>query len=696
MTLVTQSYLDHQLEKVQGSVRSGTRRLEDRHTEHDKDFAALAKVQAEVNTRTVAIKTYMHEQIGDIQRYAMTDLIGQAIGGSGEAIGRMIAAFGNNRHREGAAEILRFVGSASKMAFIVKDVFGIVNKATKWAGPIGAIVSEFLGIFAAVLEGFGEEQKPIGEELKEQLAEALGGEYLDTLEGLLDAYELSRAKLLERPGSSMTWDEIDRVGNLTSSLETVFLGKAESFLRRLRYTENWEEVFESYLYARSQSLQNVMLAVGAVRKYDAAGNPTFDLVEMINVLTALARQCDEFIETFGRIAIDKGVRWFIGENQNIYRIEGSKDARIGFRDTQALALAVGNRIGKQDRIWHIGTNHAVYSGLDGDWKEVEGIKVDGLWVAPSTDQNSHVVTLRAKRVAYHEWIEETGKLSSDTKFAPFDVTKPPRRDGKDVDVMTLALKDDGLIVIDEGCAMWLWDDTGAREIAGPTDAKPTRIASDGTFVYVTQGAHLWRKRLDELELEDVAWAALGDPAETFNSLKPGWQYDDLFAPGDGSLLAIIEKHMYAYFDGEWQRCGWTEGEEHVRVVDGNTAKRVVKRPIKPAEMFSALQALVADFHTVVNRIDATRPLVAQLAPMLVEVKVYDDRFEPASARVRAGGTIRWTWEHTGRPIAVSAQDPSFESPALSTGSFDQSFNRPGSVAYQSKDGRSRGTVVVEK
>ena len=354
---------------------------------------------------------------------------------------------------------------------------------------------------------------------------------------------------------------------------------------------------------------------------------------------------------------------------------------------------MGGQVDDQDRIWHLGKNRGIYTGIDGSWQRVGDLEADDFCVAPAVEGYSHVIMLKDKQLQHAVWSEEKRGLS-DGKIGPegekidppYKEDKPPLRDNKPVALETLAVFSDGVLVIDEIGSLWRWDEEGATHMMGPPGVHPRRMSADGDNVYLSANDRLWRKRLEDLD-RDVPWTSLSDPTESSHTLPLGWRYDDLFAVGDGSLLTIIDKKMYVLVVGEWSRCSWSEA------VDGNDALQVVKRPVQGADMFGALQALVADFKTTLNRLASTQPLRTFTAPVLAEVKVYDNRLEPASVHVRAGGAVRWLWQHTNNKVSVSSADPKFESQAQSDGVYRVEFDRPGTITYRS--GNLSGTIVVD-
>lgn len=83
------------------------------------------------------------------------------------------------------------------------------------------------------------------------------------------------------------------------------------------------------------------------------------------------------------------------------------------------------------------------------------------------------------------------------------------------------------------------------------------------------------------------------------------------------------------------------------------------------------------------------------------VQVVDIAFKPAELRVRAGATVRWTWEGS-LPHTVTGDVGSFDSKTQQKGAtFERTFSTPGRIEYycmvHSSAGGSaqNGVIIVE-
>lgn len=63
------------------------------------------------------------------------------------------------------------------------------------------------------------------------------------------------------------------------------------------------------------------------------------------------------------------------------------------------------------------------------------------------------------------------------------------------------------------------------------------------------------------------------------------------------------------------------------------------------------------------------------------VVLKDIAFKPERLEVEAGTTVTWRFEDKGIPHDVKAEDDSFESEIMDSGTFEHTFDRPGRYAY---------------
>jgi plastocyanin len=78
-----------------------------------------------------------------------------------------------------------------------------------------------------------------------------------------------------------------------------------------------------------------------------------------------------------------------------------------------------------------------------------------------------------------------------------------------------------------------------------------------------------------------------------------------------------------------------------------------------------------------------------------EVLVKSVAFTPPELRTTVGKPVTWRFDDGGLEHSVTADDNSFDSGRLSSGTFAQTFNNPGNVNYHcTVHARMRGTVIV--
>jgi plastocyanin len=69
------------------------------------------------------------------------------------------------------------------------------------------------------------------------------------------------------------------------------------------------------------------------------------------------------------------------------------------------------------------------------------------------------------------------------------------------------------------------------------------------------------------------------------------------------------------------------------------------------------------------------------APTEVKVVAKDLAFKPSKAKVAVGGTVTWSFEDGSVPHNVVADDKSFKSENLTTGTFSHTFDKAGTFKY---------------
>ena len=78
------------------------------------------------------------------------------------------------------------------------------------------------------------------------------------------------------------------------------------------------------------------------------------------------------------------------------------------------------------------------------------------------------------------------------------------------------------------------------------------------------------------------------------------------------------------------------------------------------------------------------------------VVLRDISFKPGDLEVEAGTTVTWRFEDRGIPHDVKAEDESFVSEVMDSGTFEHTFEQPGRYPYVCSlhPGQMKGTIVV--
>ncbi|WP_329045597.1 hypothetical protein OG738_29035 [Amycolatopsis sp. NBC_01488] len=545
----------------------------------NKKLAALAAGLQTTTTNISTISDKIKNDTHDMQRYAVTATLGDALLGFGTSTAAMTQAFINGRVVEGGGELMKMVGSVFKVAFLGERLVALASKtAAAWLGPLGVMFGDLLiACGAGLIEGLGPQQKTIGEQLREELASFAGSENADRLQGVLDVLERVGADFKERPKNSLSWDDVNRIGGFTSSDAIIWLGMAESWLGRETQTKIWTTVFESYCVVAGRFLQNLLLGMDRLKKYDADNKPTQDLKEARAVLATICDQHDAMLRAFKPKAAALAVRWFIGGNGNVYRSDNTGSGRVGTHDTFAKRIALG---ADGERLWSLGGNETIYtySHTDETWSSLDG-KVEmfhaaarvasGTTCIASMKPKGTVVTLR--------WWDE--KLTGWPKFEDAEVNLRLPAGATVAQFVTTG--EDVVYFLDTSGKIYVADgENGTRGIAVPA-ADLIGLSADESTLYTFTKSSVWSRARATLEDADAKWTPLAAPNAKELYLPDSWTYKDVFAGNDDTVAAVIVDKMYLYVDGKWAP------------TDANTARQVVTYPVRGWTEFTGLDALVS-------------------------------------------------------------------------------------------------------
>lgn len=83
-------------------------------------------------------------------------------------------------------------------------------------------------------------------------------------------------------------------------------------------------------------------------------------------------------------------------------------------------------------------------------------------------------------------------------------------------------------------------------------------------------------------------------------------------------------------------------------------------------------------------------------PPAGDVLVQNDRFNPTTFSVSAGGTVTWGWDSDGQTHTVTFDDGTIDSGQKSSGTFEHTFSSAGSFPYhcQIHPTIMKGTITV--
>jgi plastocyanin len=78
-----------------------------------------------------------------------------------------------------------------------------------------------------------------------------------------------------------------------------------------------------------------------------------------------------------------------------------------------------------------------------------------------------------------------------------------------------------------------------------------------------------------------------------------------------------------------------------------------------------------------------------------EVLVKSVAFTPRELRATAGKAVTWRFDDGGLEHTVTADDKSFDSGRMSSGTYARTFSSPGNINYHCEvHARMRGTIIV--
>lgn len=626
------------------------------------------------------------QNVKDIQRYALMSSVGEAIGGTGEGIVRVIRAFSDKRYHDGAAELLRVLGSFCNALVFVKSV--------KWMGPVGSIIGELLGVVISLIDMFKPQEKSLEDVLRGELQRHMGLGYKDALEGLIDALHQHGANLIGRKPHSLGWDEVNDIGKLVETQTVMTIGASESYLDRERHNENdvWAEVFESHVLARTLLLENLLRATLLLR-FDT-DETTSELAPAVNVLAEVCAQYRTYIETIAPAMFERASLLYVkASRRGEIRMKVPKnDYHIGGRDTWGLQLATG---ADGQRVFFRGyDNRYIYTERGSDGARITHAGTDDVMHA------DEYAVVEISEDAYHVYVIDGGKLRYG-RFPNADLPAPViNADDPDVDAKYQLLRitattEQLYATAKEGAAtkLLIIDPEGTRELRQPAGVVTERLSVSRSFLYLAGADQtLWRKAVVNIDVRDESgseivvahrdWEHIEIPYAALK-LDAAAEISDLFAAADGTVLLVIGGKTVQYADilrEPWSLLDVPEGNLYV-----------VKASIPGHQMFATMANMLERMERTTEQLGLANPLMMpQTAAAFSDVAFTQTAFSPQHVTVRVGGKVRWTWEGD-HDYVLAAQHPRFSG---SGRTFEQVFLVPGTITYKSSQGGFSGTIEV--
>jgi plastocyanin len=614
-------------------------------------------------------------------------LIGDALAGVGEGSVRAALAFSNNRPMEGSAELIRLVGSAAKLSFLLDRI----GKTLNFAGPIGIVISEMLNMVSAIISAFAPLQKPMIEQLKGELLVASATLRIDDLAGVLDQLAIIHADLIERKPDSLTWDAVNRTGQFAGQ-NVISLGAAESWLERETTAELWPTVLKSWVIANNLRLQNLLIGIQLVHKFEN-GKPTDSYRPALSVLTEISDQTRGATRLFRPLALAHETIWYTrGGDGRIFKQTIHGDQPAGYYYDRMTLGSDGRRTWLLDKDGRYGT----WLQGSGDGLGMNPLKHDvpgpnDIYMARKADSNIDCfVAVEWGNVVYREYEESKPPPKSDSelianfkkdarppyKTAPVDPGYDPLAHAREA-----AITPDGaLYVISDKDELWLADSSkGPRKLAvlgrnaGKIVPYPklVDVDCDDKHVFVCSDKVLWYRSHRDVEA-DGAWTKI-EPGQTY------WVYMQLYVKYDGTLLAVIDEVVHA-----WNGTSWKQ-------VDGPRRARLAIAPVDGWGEFLALEETVEEI--VKNREDLAKK--APALPASAAVSITPGGFSPNVIKIGVNGKVTWTWTGSGNEHLTSKKPLGlFDTDKPPGGTFEHIFTTPGEYLYSARGKDGVGAVLV--
>jgi hypothetical protein len=189
---------------------------------------------------------------------------------------------------------------------------------------------------------------------------------------------LQESNLIKMTPNSRRWDDL--FNEYLAGEAVTWLGKAQGWLEKDLHQKrkSWAYVFEGYLLAEQQYLENFILVYKAFNKIDDNEKVKSDIKQANSVLNQVCHRCEQFLKVITPFALNHGTVLHIGTSEGVYR-RGMAVSDMTWDSLGGISTRLS--VGIAERIWTIGKGKHVWTGYENDsnWKKTS-ITAEDIWV----------------------------------------------------------------------------------------------------------------------------------------------------------------------------------------------------------------------------------------------------------------------------------------------------------------------------